>query len=188
MTAARHVQCPACEGYGAEVIGHGRFPDGSENNTEVPCEYCEGTGRTEVDVEPITLDDLDTMSGNIEAAPMTDLYRANKATIDALAQVYLGDPKQARKQVDGVCEWSSDYTSTEIDEWAGQADTMAFDRQQLIEMGCAVPRHYTEFVRLTAAADALALLAEDRRREEAERDAWIYDDGCGLNVNYRRAF
>jgi hypothetical protein len=57
MTDVRFVECPGCEGYGAHVIGHGRWPDGSENNEEVPCLMCEGTGRAEQEVEPVEYDD-----------------------------------------------------------------------------------------------------------------------------------
>lgn len=59
--AARFVTCSDCDGYGAHVIGRGRWPDGSENNEERPCPTCSGTGTAETVVAPITLDDLDEL-------------------------------------------------------------------------------------------------------------------------------
>ena len=53
----RFVTCPDCDGYGAHVIGHGYFSDGSENNEERRCPTCEGTGRSEQEVQPVECDD-----------------------------------------------------------------------------------------------------------------------------------
>lgn len=53
----RFVKCPSCEGYGAYIVGHGRWPDGSENNEERPCEECNGEGVVEQAVEPLTMED-----------------------------------------------------------------------------------------------------------------------------------
>lgn len=53
----RFVVCPECDGYGAYVVGDGHWPDGSERNDEVPCPVCDGTGRSEQPVEPMTLED-----------------------------------------------------------------------------------------------------------------------------------
>lgn len=51
------VTCPACEGYGAIVVGHGRWPDGSENNEEIKCDECDGTGEKMVEGRPLTLEE-----------------------------------------------------------------------------------------------------------------------------------
>jgi hypothetical protein len=62
-TRKRYVTCPECDGYGAIVIGHGYYADGSENNEERPCPTCGGQGSIEAAVQPITLHDLDNVAG-----------------------------------------------------------------------------------------------------------------------------
>ena len=74
MMETRFVTCSGCDGSGVYVIGHGRWPDGSENNEERPCMGCDGTGEVEQEVEPVECDDdLDT-PGHLPRMPRGATY------------------------------------------------------------------------------------------------------------------
>ena len=50
----RYVTCDECQGSCVRVVANGCNADGSENNIEVRCPVCKGTGEMEVEVEPVT--------------------------------------------------------------------------------------------------------------------------------------
>lgn len=58
------VECPVCGGAGQVETGEYRIDrfDGSISYREVTCRECDGTGGVEVDLEPITLEDLEEMT------------------------------------------------------------------------------------------------------------------------------
>lgn len=73
MSRLSFFTCPDCEGYGAIVIGHGYFSDGSENNEERPCPECEGTGRVIKMAEPLTAEEAAELDEEALCALMADL-------------------------------------------------------------------------------------------------------------------
>lgn len=52
----RVIPCEYCEGDG-RLYGAPRPPNGDSSSRR--CHYCNGTGRQEIELEPITLEDLD---------------------------------------------------------------------------------------------------------------------------------
>jgi hypothetical protein len=61
----RIICCETCEGAGRYECGPYEIDrrDGSVHGTEHECHVCEGAGSLQVEVEPITIDDLDAMGG-----------------------------------------------------------------------------------------------------------------------------
>jgi calcineurin-like phosphoesterase family protein len=59
----RIICCETCEGVGRYECGPYEIDhrDGSVHGHEHECHVCEGAGELQVEVEPITLDDLDAM-------------------------------------------------------------------------------------------------------------------------------
>lgn len=52
------VPCPVCEGSAEQLVCiRTDWTDGPQYDA-VPCAECEGTGRVEIDGEPVTLDDI----------------------------------------------------------------------------------------------------------------------------------
>lgn len=64
MTDPIFVECSQCEGYGAIVVPSRQFHSKWDTdppeyyNEEEPCPTCGGTGKEEIQGEPITLDDI----------------------------------------------------------------------------------------------------------------------------------
>lgn len=69
--------CPNCEGYGAIVIGHGYWPDGSENTEERKCEECDGTGQVLQEGRALTLDEALELDAQKLEALMGDTVSEN---------------------------------------------------------------------------------------------------------------
>jgi hypothetical protein len=66
----RIVDCETCEGAGRYECGPYGIDrrDGSVHGHEYECHVCEGAGKLQVEVEPITIDDLDAMGGADQAS------------------------------------------------------------------------------------------------------------------------
>lgn len=60
------VACPACNGERTVATGESYRDEatGAWSYPATECRYCEGIGGVEVDLEPITLDDLVKMAGS----------------------------------------------------------------------------------------------------------------------------
>jgi hypothetical protein len=63
LTEPRLVECPSCHGAGDIEYGH---PNAPYPNWAERCRDCDATGLVEIDDEPITVDDLDEMSGETQ--------------------------------------------------------------------------------------------------------------------------
>ncbi len=59
------VLCEACGSEGRIYRGHSNDPEPRDCG---PCEVCNGTGKAEVECEPITIDDLDREDGWLVSA------------------------------------------------------------------------------------------------------------------------